>query len=404
MQGSRSDRTDLGLYFDHAATTPPAGAVLEAMTAAARDAFANPSSQHVFGERAKRLLTDAHEFLRGTLCAARIVLTSGGTEADVLGVTGAARARPPGRVLVGAADHAAVLAQRTLLGNFGHRLETMPVTEDGAIDAETLYDHLGKDVRVVSLLHGHNELGTLLDLEELVGVIRHVAPEAHIHLDLVQAYGKIDFDLDHAGVDSAAVSGHKLHGPRGVGFLALSSTAKIVPMQAGGGQEEGLRGGTENVAGIVGLATAADLAFSNLHRNATHMERLTTRMFHDVQDELPRAERLGDPDHRLPHVLSMRIPGVVGASLQQRLAARGVAISTGSACHDGDDTDNHVLAAIGLSRREAREVVRLSVSPTTTEQEACDAADALIDEAEALLASSVAGGARRTKARSSRAT
>ena len=328
MRPAAQQSLDNGIYLDHAATTPPAGAVLDAMEDAASAAFGNPSSQHAFGEHAKRLLADAREFLRGTLCGARVVLTGGGTEADVLGVTGAALARRPGRVLVGAADHAAVLAQSALLSSLGHRLETIPVNADGGIDAETFYGVLGKDVRVVSLLHGHNELGTLLDLRELVEIVRRIAPEAHIHVDLVQSYGKVDFDLDLAGVDSAAVSGHKLHGPRGVGLLALSSKAKIVPLQAGGGQEEGLRGGTENLAGAVGLATAAELAFSRLRENAEHMEELATRFLRTVADEYPKVERLGDPQARLPHVLSLRIPGVVGASLQQRLAARGIAIST----------------------------------------------------------------------------
>ena len=380
------------IYLDHAATTPALPEVIEAVAEASAASFGNPSSQHSAGEYARRRLDDAREFLRGTLCAHSLVLTSGGTEADLLGVIGAAQARPRGRVLCGAGDHAAVLAQERMLTRLGYRLETLPLDGDGVLDPETLYDSMSREVRVVALLHGHNELGSLQPIDELVEVVRRVAPDAHVHVDLVQAYGKIDFDLDHRGVDSVAISGHKLHAPRGIGALGLSSKAQIEPLAAGGGQENGLRGGTENVAGAVGLATAAEHAFSYLQRNAEHMSTLAARFFETVREELTDVERLGDPKHRLPHVLSLRIPGVRGHSLQQRLAARGVAISTGSACHEGQqDSENHVLKAIGLTKKEAREVIRVSFSAHTTAEDAQRGTDALLDEAEALLAASVSG-------------
>ena len=216
--------------------------------------FGNPSSAHQWATGPRRVLEDAREYLRGTMCAASIVFTSGGTEADLMGVTGAARQRSPGRVLAAASDHPAALAQRDVLAQSNHRLVEVPTTEHGDMDPETFFDHLGSDVRVVSILYGHNELGTVPQLEELVGLTRKVSSHAHIHVDLVQAYGKVPFDLDASDVDSVAVSAHKLHGPRGIGFLALSSKARLVPLLTGGGQEHGLRGGTENVAGAVSEA------------------------------------------------------------------------------------------------------------------------------------------------------
>lgn len=374
------------LYFDNAATTQPLPEVVDAMATAHLEHYGNPSSSHGFGEGSRKVLGDAREFLRGTLGAARLVFTSGGTEADMLAVAGAAAVRSPGRVLVGAADHPAVLAQRDWLGRSGHRLTEVPVGPGGMMEPEALFELLGSDVRVVSILHGHNEVGGLARIEELSSLVRKVSEQAHVHVDLVQSYGKIAFDLDDAGVDSVAVSGHKLHGPRGVGFLACTSNARLSALQAGGGQEDGLRGGTENVAGAVGLAVAAEAALSHLAESARHMTSLTDGLFERVRSAFEGAERLGDPERRLPHILSMRIPGIVGETLQQRADQRGLAFSTGSACHSGDDRENHVLKAVGLARKEAREVVRLSVSSHTSEQEMVGAAEILCEEVGAMLA------------------
>ncbi len=373
------------IYLDHAATTPPAPAVLAEMADVAARCFGNPSSSHALGAAARRRLDDAREFLRGSVGAANLVLTSGGTEADLLGVVGAAYARPPGRVLAAASDHAAVLALRPMLAARRHELVELPVTEHGDVAPETLFDQLGADVRVVSILHGHNELGTLPQLGELVGLVRRIAPEAHLHVDLVQSYGKLDFDLDLWDVDSIAVSGHKLTGPRGIGFLALSSKARLVPLQTGGGQEGGLRGGTENVAGAVGLACAAESMLTHLEVHAHHAAELAALAFDAVAHAFPATQRLGHPKRRLPHVLSMRIPGVVGQTLQQHCDERGVAFSTGAACHSGAEHENHVLRAIGMTGRAAREVVRLSFGPTTTRAEVETAMRILVAEAEFLI-------------------
>ncbi len=374
------------IYFDHAATTPPAPEVIAAVTAAATTAFGNPSSTHGFGTAPRRLLDDAREFLRGTLLAARVVLTSGGTEADWLGVVGAVWRRPPGRVLIGAADHPAIHALEPILRRLNHRLTRVPVTSDGDMDPEALFELMGADVRAVAILHGHNELGTLARVAELVELVRRTAASAHVHVDLVQAYGKVPFDLDAVDADSAAISAHKLHGPRGIGMLALSSKAEITPLIEGGGQEEGLRGGTENVPGAVGLAKAAELAFGQLHENAQHTIALADAMFAALRDANDgRAERLGHPERRVPHVLSVRLPGIVGSTLQERMNARGVAFSIGAACH-GNEQRNPVHEAIGLQRQESREVIRLSFSRDNTQDEVQRAAQLFREELAALQA------------------
>ncbi|MGE3172391.1 MAG: cysteine desulfurase family protein [Planctomycetota bacterium] len=404
-------RLDPPVYLDNAATTRPSARVVEAMTRAHRDQFGNPSSAHSFGPGPKALLQDAREFLRGTLGAAQLVFTSGGSEADHLGIVGSAMARSPGRVLMAESDHPAILACAPLLGRFRHHVTALPVTAYGDLDPERLFAALGNDVRTVALLHGHNELGTLSQLDELVSLVRRAAPDAHVHVDLVQTYGKLPFDLDAMDVDSVAVSGHKFHGPRGAGFLALSSKARVEPWMKAGGQEHGLRGGTENLAGAVGLQVAAEDAL--LHQAATerHTRALCEHVAAALQDALPGTERLGHPERRLPHVLSLRIPGVNGETLMLRCSERGVAFSTGSACHGADDhadapaprgrdrdrdkPDNHVLAAIGMDRRTAREVVRLSFCGDTTAAEVEAATAVVVEEARALREQAPRPRARR---------
>lgn len=377
------------IYLDHAATTPPDAQALAEMTRVASAVFGNPSSSHWLGAPAHKVLTDAREFLRGTLQAARLVFTSGGTEADVLGIVGSVWRRPPGRVLIGAADHPAITALEPVLRRLNHRLTKVPVSQDGDMDPEALFELLGSDVRAVAILHGHNELGTLARVDELVGLVRRVAPSAHVHLDIVQAYGKVAIDLDEHDVDSAAVSGHKLHAPRGIGFLALSSKAETTALVAGGGQEEGLRGGTENVPGAAALAHAADTAFSHMAATARDAAELADTLFAALaQANDQAAERLGHPERRVPHVLSVRLPGIVGATLQTRMSARGVAFSVGAACHahDGDQQGNPVHEAIGLARQASREVIRLSFSRMTTAAEVQRAAALFAEEIATLRA------------------
>lgn len=415
------------IYLDNAATTRPTRRVIDHMAEAQYECFGNPSSPHAFGPPARHALEDARDFLRGTVAGGSLVFTSGGSEADYLGIVGAAAKRPPGRVLMSQSDHPALLKCKSLLTRFRNHVTELPVTEHGDIAPETLFEALGSDVRVVALMHGHNELGTLGNLTELVELVRREAPQAHIHVDLVQTYGKLPFDFDQYDIDSLAVSGHKFHGPRGMGFLALSGSAEIAPLQEAGGQEDGMRGGTENVAGAVGLAIAAEEALTHQAETEVHTRDLCERVFDIVREAVPDAVRLGHPTRRLPHILSMRLPDVAGETLMTRCDARGVAFSVGSACHGSDQTtskgqgsksqmakskipkkaskgnkpDNHVLAAIGLNKQEARGVIRVSFSDQTSIADAEDAADIIADEAVRLLESAPRRPAPKTRSKAS---
>jgi cysteine desulfurase len=391
--------TPTPIYLDNAATTRPLEAAVAAMEQAHLEWFGNPSSAHDFSIAPKKALEDAREFLRGTLSAAKLVFTSGGTEADLLGIAGTVQRKSPGRVLCATSDHPAILQQSGVLARTRHKLVPVPTTSDGDIDPEVFFEHLGKDVRGIAIMHGHNELGTLGDIEELTSLARRVCPDAHIHVDLVQSYGKIPFDFGSVDIDSVAIAAHKLHGPRGVGFLAFSNNAEIHPLQPAGGQELGLRGGTENVAGAVGLAVAAEAAFTHMAESRAHTEALAGDLFDRLLEAFPDAVRLGNPDHHLPHILSMRIPGVVGATILERMNAHGVAFSTGSACHGPNDKGNHVHEAIGLSRREAREVMRVSFCRFNTKEELDRVAKLMKEEVSFLLDHAPSSGKEQGQAR-----
>ncbi len=385
------------VYLDHAATTPASPAAVRAYAETWATHFGNPSSTHGFGTGPKRVLADARDFLSGTLAASQLIFTSGGSEADLLALVGAVARKSPGRVLAAINDHPAVLQLTEILSVHRHKLELVDVTPDGDMDPEALFDRLGRDVHAVSILHGHNELGTLAQLEELVSTIRRAAPVAHIHVDLVQTYGKLPFDIAEVGVDSVAVSAHKLHGPRGVGFLALGADAALVPMQRGGGQEGGMRGGTEDIAGVAAFATAAEEAFTNHRSRADHTRRLCMTMQDELAEGFPDLCVLGHESRVLPHILPLRIPGVNGKALAARCAKRGIAFSTGAACHSKDGPGGKQkgkpkappgMAAIGLSAQQAQEVVRFSFGHDTTEADVLHAAEVVLEEAGARVGKS----------------
>jgi cysteine desulfurase len=366
-------------YLDHAATTPLLPQVLAAMEPWLRDDFGNPSSLHERGRRAARAVHEAREFLRGALGADRVVFTGSGTEANNLAITGAALARTPGRVLCSSVEHASVRAACARLQRLGHAADTFPVGGIGRVDLPALAQRLGPDVRVVAFLYGSNETGTVAPLPEIVECVRRLAPDAHIHVDAVQAFTRIDLDVDRMDLDSAALSAHKFHGPKGVGALALSSTARIEPIVHGGGQEGGLRSGTENVAGIAGLHQAAAIALSERAHVVAHTERLRARLAEGLAQRIDGFTVLGDPTHRLPHILSASIRGIAGEALLLRLDAHGIAISTGAACHEGKDLGNPVLHAMGLSPTAMRGAIRLSVSRLTTVAEVDEAVARIAD-------------------------
>jgi cysteine desulfurase len=375
----------VSIYLDNAATTQVAPAVAEAILACLREDFGNPSSAHRMGIGAARRVARARELLLAALGdepggAGDVLWTSGGTEADALGVAGAARARA-GRgkhIVVTAIEHPAVLGTAKLLEGEGFTTTIVPVAKDGTVSASAVADAVTAQTVVVACMLVNNELGTVQPVAEVARAARARRPDLHVHCDAVQALGKIPVDVVALGADSVAVSAHKLHGPKGAGALWLRRGARVSPLWSGGGQQHGLRSGTENVPGIVGLAEAARLATGALADTAARAGALRDRLVAAVLAAVPGASLNGAGAPRVPHIASLAFPGVPAEPLLHALEAKGVYVSAGAACASRGHGPSHVLKAIGL--RDDVGTLRVSLAATTTAEEIDAATRILVDE------------------------
>ncbi|MCU0681543.1 MAG: cysteine desulfurase [Polyangiaceae bacterium] len=368
---------DNPIYLDHNATTPVAPEVVDAMLPLFREGFGNPSSGHVYGQRARRALERARAQVAALLgCEPdEILFTSGGTEANNLAIRGATEARLERRHLVtSAVEHPATLEPCRELGRRGFRLDVAPVGADGRVSVEVVASVLSDETSLVTLMHANNETG-------VVQPVRGVADAAKkrgalVHTDAAQSVGKLRVDVNELGVDLLSVAGHKVQAPKGVGALFVRRGTSLRPFMLGAGHERGLRPGTENVALAVGLGVACELARRALGERTEHMRALADRLWGRLVESVPCVALNGYPAPRLPNTLNVRFPGVSGSALLA--AAPEVAASTGSACHAGSERPSAVVLAMGVPPDEALGTVRLSVGPTTSEGEVDRAAAALV--------------------------
>ena len=355
-------------YLDNAATTPLDERVLEAMLPYLRGEFGNPSSVHASGISAWRALEQAREQVQAALGGrkGRIVFTSGGTEANNLAIQGFSRLRRGDRIVISAVEHPSCHQAADVAAELaGIACRRVRVGSTGRIDLDHLESLLTEKTTVVALIHGQNEIGTLQPVLEAAALIRERAPRAHLHVDAVQTFGKLPLDSLVAVVDSLSLSAHKLHGPKGAGALALFTPAKPVALLQGGGQEQGIRSGTENVAALVGFGRAAQLAADGLAESSKRLAALTESILTCLEG-LPDTQVLGDRTARLPTLAAAVVAGVPGEVLQHHLEQRGLVIGTGSACHAGKNRISPTYAALGLDLQQARSVIRISLSRETT--------------------------------------
>lgn len=379
-------------YLDNAATTPLDERVRAAMEPWLSEEVGNPSSRHPAGVRASEALDRARVQVARTLGvrSEAVVFTSGGTEANNLGVLGAARAalrevsgKP--NVVVGPTEHPCVRKAADALTDEGFDVRVGRVAPDGSLDLEHLAGLLDEDTLVVAQMLVQNELGTIYPVREVARLARARAPRAHVHVDAVQALGKLDLDLEELGADSVAVSAHKIHGPKGAGALVLREGARRPrPLVFGGGQEDGLRAGTENVAALVGFGLAAELAVQELAataratRTARSALRAGLSRLHGAR-ELPFAP--ASTERTVPSVdaiCALHIPGIPAEVRMHHLAVHGVFTSPGAACQARRAATSPALLALGLGEYEAREVLRFSFSRFTTPEEVAGAVEALV--------------------------
>jgi cysteine desulfurase len=360
------------IYLDHAATTPVDPRVLEAMWPYFAGHFGNASSVHPHGEAAARALDWARRTVAEVLDASpgEIVFTSGGSESDNLAIKGVAFAsRDRGNHLVTTAiEHHAVLhACRYLAEHHGFRVTEIPVDRYGMVDPRVLERALDDETILVSVMAANNEVGTLQHIREIAEVVR--GRRIAFHTDAVQAAGALALDVEELGVDLLSLSGHKLYGPKGVGVLYVRRGTPLRPLVHGGSQEAARRAGTENVAGIVGLATALRIAESERSEYVARTARLRDRLIAGVLGAAPGAVLTGHPTRRLPNHASFCFEGVEGEAVLVELGMRGICCSSGSACAAGSSEPSHVLAALGMPPALARTALRLTLGRGTTDEE-----------------------------------
>src|SRR3984893_10822181 len=354
------------VYLDHSATTPLDPEVLQAMMPYLTEEFGNASSVYGLGQRARQAIDQARDEVAAFygVAAKDVIFTSGGTEGDNLAFQGiGARNAERGRhVSPSAVEHDAVLRSADALERDGFEVTRLRVDRDGLVDPADLRDALRPDTILVSIMHANNEIGTVEPIRELVAVTREHST-AYFHTDAVQSTGKIPTDVPELGVDLLSMSAHKLHGPKGVGCLVVRSGVRLEPQLLGGGHERNRRAGTENVAGILGIAQR-DLA-----KNTALLTGLRDRLIAGVLDRIPGAELTGHPVKRLPHHASFLFQGVEGESLLLQLDMDGIAASSGSACTSGSLEPSHVILALGYPRERALGSLRLSVGKGNTDSE-----------------------------------
>lgn len=360
-------------YLDNSATTRCYESVAELVRKTMLEDYGNPSSMHRKGVEAERYVREAQEKIAKTLKAEpkEIYFTSGGTESDNWALIGTALANQrKGRHLITTAiEHPAVSAPASFLEEQGFEVTRLGVDKEGHISLEDLKKALRKDTILVSVMYVNNEMGAVQPIEEIAGLVHEVCPGAYFHVDAIQAYGKYRICPKRMGIDLLSVSGHKIHGPKGTGFLYVREGVKLFPYIYGGGQQRGFRSGTDNVPGAAGLGEAAACVYKNLEENEKHMRRLKLRLAEGIRKLDQTVIHGGDPGADAPHILNVSFLGVRSEVLLHTLEERGIYISAGSACSSHKRSGSPTLTAIGLSRAELESAVRFSFAETTREEE-----------------------------------
>ena len=365
------------IYADNAATTRLDEIAFEAMKPFLLGEFANVSQPYAFARVAKKALRESREIIANCIGAepGEIFFTSGGTESDNWVIKGTALASSGKTFLASAFEHHAVLRSMEAIGRIGCPVKLIKPDNGGSVTAEILSRHLAGDIQLVSVMLANNELGTIQPVKELCSIAHEHG--ALFHTDAVQAIGHILVDAHDLGIDFLSASAHKFNGPKGIGFLYVRKGVKFASLMNGGAQENGLRAGTENIAGIVGMAKALEINCRDMERNMCHLAALETTILERL-DSLGVSYILnGETSLRLPGFLSLSFPGADGEALLHRLDLCGICVSTGAACDSHDTQISHVLKAIGLDEKYARGTIRITFSKDSTIEDAETVAKAI---------------------------
>ena len=362
-------------YLDNSATTRCYKEVAEIVAKTMTEDFGNPSAMHLKGVEAENYVKEAAKAIAKTLKVQdkEIYFTSGGTESDNWALIGTALAnhRQGKHMITTPFEHSAVSAPLAWLQEQGFEITVIPVDEEGNLDLKKLEEAIREDTILVSTMFVNNEMGAVVPVEEIGRIVHEKNPRTLYHVDAIQAYGKYKIYPKKMGIDLLAVSGHKIHGPKGVGFLYINEKAKVQPFILGGGQQKGMRSGTDNVPGIAGLGTAAKMIYQNLDENVEHMRELKLYFAKELET-LEQVEINGPkPEQGAPHILNVSFLGVRSEVLLHSLEDMGIYVSAGSACssHKRAGSSSLGVGALRLTPERKESAIRFSFCETTTKEE-----------------------------------
>lgn len=364
------------IYLDSSATTAPRPEVMELVQKIMRDSWGNPSSLHSWGERAAMILEKARFSVASLLNADspdRIIFTSGGTEADNLAVFGTAyNYAQPQHIIISSVEHSAIAIPVAMLEKQGWRVTRLPVNREGRVNPDDLRKSLRDDTVLVSIIYGQSEVGTIQPIKELVKITKTHSP-ALFHTDAVQVTGRLPVDVLALNVDLLSLSGHKFYGIPGAGALYIKQGIKLQPLMGGGGQELGLRSGTQAIPAIAALGLASDLAQKELETESLRLRELRDYFIDLVLQECPYLQLTGHRYHRLPHhasfVINLPQQALTGRKIVRDLNFAGIGISAGSACSSGTSLPSPTLLAMGYSQKEAVSGIRISFDRHTSKED-----------------------------------
>jgi len=365
------------IYLDNAASTPVHEKVIEEMIPYFREQYGNPSSIHRHGRLANAAIQNSRKRIASLINANsnEILITSGGTESNNTAIYGIVSQSRGKHIITSAIEHDAILEPCKRLEKEGCRISFLPVDKHGFVNPEDLRKEISNDTCLITIMYANNEVGTIQSIKKMVQIARE--KNIIFHTDAIQAVGKIPIDVKDLGVDLLSISSHKINGPKGVGALYIKNGVTISPLILGGGQENGLRSGTENVASIIGFGMACELAKNNMNENTDYLKKLTAKLTTRVLHEIPATTLNGHPDMRTPNNTHFTFLGVNGEDLIIKLDENKISASTGSACSVKIQKASHVLKAMGFSHEQVTGSLRLTVGITNTEQEIDQTVDVL---------------------------
>ena len=370
------------IYLDNSATTKIDGLVLEEMARVAAESYGNPSSLHHKGIQGERILNAARKEMAGLLGVdeKEVIFTSGGTESNNLAIIGIARRyrKRGNHLLTTAIEHSSVLEPFQMLEKEGFEVTCLAPDSGGLIDPDAVRQAIRPETILVSIMHVNNETGALQPVARIANLLKKEKKAPFFHVDAVQAFGKVPLPPGLQGIDALCVSAHKLHGPRGAGALFLKEGVMLEPLFSGGGQERGLRPGTENTPGIAGMALAARQSFAGMKEKAAQLYEMKKQFINSLEQKHPWIRINGPRDEEeesAPHIINISFPGLKGEIIVHALEGHGIYVSTGSACHSREKRVSHVLQAMGLNKEELEGAIRFSFSRNTEQEEIAYAAE-----------------------------